>query len=85
MKEQIRHLERQVEQGPLQRQGDVLEIEVGNVLWAAFPVDQIESVPTGMRGADVLQRVRNNAGEVCGTIIWESKTRKTGATNGSRD
>src|SRR6202158_1029733 len=43
---------------------------------AAFPFDQIEPVPKGINGADVIQRVHNKNGHCCGTIVWESKRTK---------
>jgi hypothetical protein len=53
-----------------------MEIELENVLVANFPLDQIEPVPRGKRGADILQRIHNEAAQSCGTIIWESKRTK---------
>jgi hypothetical protein len=43
------------------------------VLRERFPRDQIESVKSGARGADVLQRVMSDSGHLCATILWESK------------
>jgi hypothetical protein len=45
-------------------------------LSAAFIHDAIEPVPKGIRGADVIQKVRNAAGKDCGQIIWEVKNTK---------
>ena len=67
---------RKLEQGSQQLQGDVLEIELKNILKREFPYDEIKDVPTGVRGADILQVVKNNFGKSCGTIIWESKRTK---------
>ena len=39
-------------------------------------MDDIQPVPKGKRGADVIQIVKNNLGQPCGTIIWESKRTK---------
>jgi len=76
MRKQIEELKRKAEQGSQQTQGEVLELELEDILKANFPHDQIEPVPKGMRGADVLQRVYNQSGQYCGTIIWESKHTK---------
>ncbi len=41
-----------------------------------FPYDEIVPVPKGVRGADVVQKVKDNSGRMCGQIIWESKKTK---------
>ena len=64
---------RKLEQGSQQLQGEVLELELESLLRREFPFDDILPVPKGIRGADVLQIVKNNQGRVCGKIIWESK------------
>lgn len=69
-------LRRKLEQGSQQTQGEVLEIELEELLKSIFPHDVIDPVPKGITGADVLQRVYNPAGHLCGTIAWESKRTK---------
>jgi hypothetical protein len=76
LKTQIENLQRKAEQGSQQSQGEVLELQLEELLRQAFPLDEIVPVPKGVTGADVLHRVRNNLGETCGTIIWESKRTK---------
>ena len=66
-------LSRKLEQGSQQLQGEVLELELENVLRTSFPHDKIEPVRKGQRGADVLQTVNTPTGQQCGTIIWEAK------------
>jgi len=66
-------LSRKLEQGSQQLQGEVLELEVEDILRASFPHDRIEPVRKGQRGADVLQKVFTPTGQFCGTIIWEAK------------
>ena len=73
---QIEELKRKAEQGSQQAQGEVLEVELEQMLKSAFPYDIIEPVPKGIKGADVLQKVNNPMGQYCGTIIWESKRTK---------
>lgn len=34
-------------------------------------------MPKGVRGADIIQRVRDSSGSVCGTILWECKRAAT--------
>jgi len=72
LKVQIEELQRKVEQGPGER-GEALEWVLETALREQFRNDVIEPVPRGMRGADVTQRVCSPSGNVCGTIIWESK------------
>lgn len=69
----VEDYKRKLEQGSQQLQGEVLELELENILRKEFPYDEIKEVPKGVRGADILQVVRNNYGKFCGTIIWESK------------
>ncbi|UPT65758.1 MAG: DUF2130 domain-containing protein [Sphingobacteriales bacterium JAD_PAG50586_3] len=42
----------------------------------AFPFDIIEEVGKGVRGADVIQTVRNKYSHECGKIIYETKRTK---------
>jgi len=73
---QLDEAKRKAEQGSQQSQGEVLELELEQMLKSSFPYDIIESVPKGIRGADVLQKVNNPMGQCCGSIIWESKRTK---------
>lgn len=66
-------LQRKLEQGSQQTQGEVLELELEQLLKTEFPLDEIKPVPKGIRGADVLQLVRDRNSRSCGTIVWESK------------
>jgi len=77
MKKQIEDLKRKAEQGSQQAQGEVLEVELEEILNSNFPQDNIKPVPKGKEGADVIQEVINQTGHQCGTIIWESKRTKT--------
>jgi hypothetical protein len=69
-------LERKLQQGSQQTQGEVLELELEGLLRAAFPMDRIESVPKGVNGADVIQHVVSSSGADCGSIVWEAKHTK---------
>jgi len=73
MQRKIEELKHKSEQGSQQLQGEVLELEIEALLRAKFPLDNIEPVPKGEFGGDTLQRVIGPAGQVCGTILWESK------------
>ena len=69
-------LKRKIEQGSQQSQGEVAELRLEEVLGKAFVLDAVEAVPKGIRGADLIQKVRNSAGKDCGHIIWEVKNTK---------
>jgi len=73
---QIEELLRRVEQGSQQLQGEVQELELEALLRTKFPRDTIEPVPKGEFGGDSLQRVIGPLGQLCGTILWESKRTK---------
>jgi hypothetical protein len=70
-------MKRKIEQGSMQLQGEVMELSLEDMIKAAFPKDDIQPVPKGIKGADVLQKVMNNRGMHCGTIVWESKRTKS--------
>lgn len=73
---QITELKRRAEVGSQQAAGEALEISLQNLLQQTFSFDRFEEVKKGQRGADILQRVRNKSGRLCGTILWESKNTK---------
>lgn len=66
-------MRRKAEQGSMQLQGEVQEIALEEMLATSFPFDVISEVGKGVRGADCIQTVRNNFGQECGKIIYESK------------
>lgn len=76
MQTQIEELKRRAEQGSQQLQGEVQELELEALLRTKFPRDTIEPVPKGEYGGDALQQVIGPLGQVCGTILWESKRTK---------
>ena len=67
---------RKLEQGSQQTQGEVLELELEEILKTTFPYDEILPVPKGVKGADVIQKVLDRFGRLCGQIVWESKRTK---------
>lgn len=66
-------MRRKAEQGSMQLQGEVQEQALEDMLKSAFPFDIITEVSKGVRGADCVQIVRNNFGQECGKIVFESK------------
>ncbi|MCB0777880.1 MAG: DUF2130 domain-containing protein, partial [Chitinophagaceae bacterium] len=69
-------MKRKAEQGSMQSQGEAQELALEELLRNTFPFDLIEEVGKGVRGADCIQIVRNNLGQECGKIIFESKRTK---------
>ena len=76
LQKNLEEMNRKVEQGSMQSQGETQEIALENLLQMAFPFDKIEEVGKGVRGADCIQIIRNNIGKECGKIIYESKRTK---------
>ncbi len=72
----IEEMKRKSEQGSMQLQGEVQELALEQMLRYAFPFDLVSEVGKGVRGADCIQTVRNNFGQECGKIIFESKRTK---------
>jgi hypothetical protein len=77
----IDEMKRKSEQGSMQLQGEVQELALEEVLRQNFPFDMIMEVGKGIRGADCIQTVRNNFGQECGRIIYESKRTNAFATD----
>lgn len=69
-------MKRRAEQGSMQLQGEVQELILEELLRNSFPFDVIAEVGKGVRGADCIQIVRNQYGQECGKIIFESKRTK---------
>lgn len=69
-------MKRKAEQGSMQLQGEAQELILEDLLRANFPFDLISEVGKGVRGADCVQTVRNQFGQECGRIIYESKRTK---------
>jgi hypothetical protein len=76
MGKQVKELQRRLEQGSQQTQGEVQEIALQQLLSAEFPNDVIEEVAKGANGADLLHHVFDSIGRECGVILWESKRTK---------
>jgi hypothetical protein len=73
LRKSLEEAKRKSEQGSQERQGEVLEVDVQAELERRFPHDVIVPVAKGMRGADLVQEVRDLGSRVCGTIVWETK------------
>jgi hypothetical protein len=76
MLKQLEEAKKRAEQGSQQAQGEVMELDIENTLRTNFLRDDIIEVAKGVFGGDLHQRVRNDAGQECGTIFWEFKRTK---------
>ncbi|MAT56339.1 MAG: hypothetical protein CMF23_00045 [Ignavibacteriae bacterium] len=76
MNKKIEELQRKAEQGSQQLQGEAQELELEDFLKYNFPLDDIEPIAKGQKGADIIQKVKNEFGAECGIILWESKRTK---------
>lgn len=79
--EQNKNLRKQIEALKAEQvspaiKGGAGEHELENILKSQFPGDEIQPIRKGQRGADIIQKVNNEAGQFCGTILWESKNTK---------
>ncbi|MBN2331953.1 MAG: DUF2130 domain-containing protein [Deltaproteobacteria bacterium] len=73
---QLKEAQRKAEQGSMQLQGEVQELAIEDWLRSTFPLDSIEEIKKGARGADCLQVVNTRSRQNCGTIYYESKRTK---------
>ena len=76
LKSALDEMKRKADQGSMEIQGEVLELDFEHRLRRMFHRDAIEPVPRGVRGADLVQTVRNPVGIDCGSILWEVKNTK---------
>ncbi len=75
-KKALEEAQRKAAQKSQQLQGEVLELELEELLRNAFPLDQIEPVAKGVNGADIKHLVKTPMGNICGIILWEFKRTK---------
>lgn len=67
---------RKANQGSQQNQGEVLELELEQQLASEFPLDGIEEVKKGAKGADIKQTVKTDILQSAGLLLWETKNGK---------
>lgn len=73
LKRQVTNLSKKLPSPRAQALGDVRQETLAQRLASRCPHDEITAVARGIRGADIIQRVRAPSGTFCGTILWESK------------
>ncbi len=76
LKKSLDEATRKANQGSQQTQGEVLELEIEDLLRRTFSTDEITGIAKGVNGADIRQLVRGRSGALAGTIIWETKRTK---------
>ena len=76
LQQQLREAQRKAEQGSMQLQGEAQELVIEEWLQSQFPLDTIEEIKKGARGADCIQRVNTPTQPNCGAIYYESKRTK---------
>lgn len=69
--------QRKAEQGSMQTQGEVQELAIESWLKDHFPLDTIEEIKKGVRGADCIQIINTRNRRDVGRIYYESKRTKT--------
>ena len=72
----INEQKRKLEQGSVQIQGEVQEEAIEDYLKNSFPLDTIQEIKKGAKGADCLQTVNTRENSNCGIIYYESKRTK---------
>jgi hypothetical protein len=75
LQKQVDDLKRRIERKTADDLGAIPEEELVERLQRRYPGDEIQRIPRGEGGADVLQTVRDG-GRVCGRIVYESKNVK---------
>jgi hypothetical protein len=67
---------RKQSQGSMQLQGEAQELGIEEWLAKEFPLDTINEIKKGERGADCIHTVHTRQRQNCGTIYYESKRTK---------
>jgi hypothetical protein len=76
LKNQLEEAQRKAHQGSVQLQGEVQELAIESWLREHFPLDEVQEIKKGARGADCLQTVHTATRRNCGSIYYESKRTK---------
>lgn len=79
LEDQVRlaeEMKRKAEQGSMQLQGEIQELEIENTLRKLYIYDEITEVKKGHAGGDALQIVKTQQDAICGKIYYESKRTK---------
>lgn len=74
--DQVKDMQKKIAQGSMQLQGETQEILIENYLRDNFPLDEIQEIKKGARGADCIQIINSRTHQNCGSIYYESKNTK---------
>lgn len=77
LKNKLDEAKLKAEQGSMQLQGEIQELEIINILQEFHPFDEITQSKKGANAADILQVVKTQNGAECGKIYYESKRTKS--------
>ncbi len=77
LKNKLEEAKLKAEQGSMQLQGEIQELEIINILQEFHPYDEISQSKKGANAADILQVVKTQSGAECGKIYYESKRTKS--------
>jgi hypothetical protein len=77
LKNKLDEAKRRAEQGSMQLQGEIQELEIIELLSEFHPFDEITQSKKGANAADILQVVKTQNGAECGKIYYESKRTKS--------
>ena len=73
LNKQMTDMQRKMQQGSMQVQGEAQEMVLESLLQSTHPADGFEEIKKGEFGADFVQTVRSPYGKTCGQILYESK------------
>ncbi len=76
LKHQLNEASKKADQGSGQLRGEVMEIGLEDYLRDCFPMDLIEEIKKGSKGADCLHTVRTVLQQLCGSVYYETKRTK---------
>jgi hypothetical protein len=77
LKNKLDDAKKRAEQGSMQLQGEIQELEIIELLQDFHPHDEISQSKKGANAADILQIVKTQSGHECGKIYYESKRTKS--------
>jgi len=77
LKNKLDDAKRKADQGSMQLQGEIQELEIIELLRDFHPHDEITQSKKGANAADILHVVRTTNGSECGKIYYESKRTKS--------
>ena len=72
----VKEMQRKIEQGSMQSQGEAQELALEEFLKQNFPLDIVDEIKKGARGGDCYQIVNTHTRQNCGSIYYESKRTK---------